>query len=105
MSERTEDEIFDESFQREEVKRDTYTERLELHKKLELLRRINCLGGNDIEKAFGRNNENIMNKYIRCREEHGSYGNFKFIFDLDEENAEKLFKRIGYVGVDLGDKK
>ena len=75
-----------------------------MNERLELLRRINCLGGNDIEKAFGRDNEYIMSKYIRCREELGSYGNFKFIFGLDEENAAKLFKSIGYLGVDLGDK-
>jgi len=78
----------------------------DINKRLELLRRINCLGIQDIEKAFkdDSNLNHLLNKYTACREDKGSYGNFKFIFDLDCDYASQLFKSIGYHGVKLGDK-
>jgi len=78
----------------------------DIHKRLELLRRINCLGIQDIEKAFkgDSNLDHILRKYEACREDKGSYGNFKFIFDLDTDYATRFFESIGYHGVDLGDK-
>jgi len=75
----------------------------DIHKRLELLRRINCLGDLDIRKAFP-DDDHILRKYEACREKHGTYGNFKFIFELDSDYASRFFKSIGYNGVDLGDK-
>jgi hypothetical protein len=72
--------------------------------KLELLRRIYCLGIQDIRNAFG-DHKHILDKYEACRKNcEGGYGNYKFIFDLDEDYAKMLFKSIGYNGVDLGEK-
>ena len=78
----------------------------DINKRLELLRRINCLGELDIRKAFkgDSNLDHVLSKYEKCREECGSYGNFKFIFDLDSDYGARLFQSIGYHGVDLGEK-
>ena len=77
---------------------------VDVNVRLELLRRIYCLGLQDIRNAFG-DDKHILDKYEACRKNcEGGYGNYKFIFDLDSDNAITLFKSIGYVGVDLREK-
>ncbi len=72
--------------------------------KLEVLRRIYCLGIGDIENIFG-SDEWLIKKYENCRESlSGGYGNFKFIFDLDLEHSERVFSYLGFRGIDLGEK-
>lgn len=78
----------------------------DINKRLEVLRRINCLGEEDIRKAFNGYSvrDHFISKYEFLRKEHGAYGNFKFIFDLDCDYAEILFKYLGFHGIDLGEK-
>jgi len=77
-----------------------------IHKRLELLRRINCLGQTDIEKAFEGDGmlPHLLHRYEKCRTEHGTHGNFEFIFRLDEDYARRLLDKIGYHNVKLGEK-
>jgi hypothetical protein len=67
------------------------------NEKLEIFRKLYCLGLSDIEKVFEGTGleEHLSSTYMRSRDKHGFYGNFHFLFQLDLENAEKLLKRIG----------
>ena len=79
----------------------------DINKRLELLRRIKCLGYDDIVKAFKgfHIEDHLITKYENCCKKNPSYGVFDFIFDLDSNCAERFFESIGYNAVDLGEKK
>ena len=70
---------------------------MDIHKALELFRRVACLGIGDIEKMLDGdyNSDHILKTYESMREKHGEYGNFKFLFYLDEEYASMFFAYIG----------
>ena len=67
---------------------------------LEFLRRINCLSYEDICKIFKDRSQNerehFKGKYLDSFENHdsSSYGNFRFIFQLDEYNSKVVFDYI-----------
>jgi len=67
------------------------------NQKLEIFRKLYCLGQSDIEKMFEGSGikGHMVSKYQDKRDKHGFYGNFAFLFDLDLENAQEVFKRIG----------
>ena len=68
---------------------------LSVHDKLELFRRVYCLGEQDIENIYGYN-DHLVCKYRSCRDDDGFYGNFTFLFELDENNAKYFFEYIGF---------
>jgi len=68
--------------------------------KLELFRRVSSLGIYDIETAF-KGDTHIQKKYEQYREEEGQYGNFKFLFSLDSDYAERFFDYLGLRDVTL----
>ena len=72
---------------------------MKTHDKLEIFRKLNGLGTTDIEKAFADQPsdlvEHLIRKYHGLRKDHGFYGNFKFLFQLDSENARLLLSYIG----------
>jgi len=80
---------------------------MSVNKKLELFRRVYCLSELDIKKAFegDSNLDHVLRKYESCREKEGAYGNFKFLFDLDTDYANRFFDYIGFNALDLGDKR
>ena len=69
------------------------------NEKLEVFRKLNGLGITQIEKAFESQDDDLRKHLIRkfetLREDHGQYGNFKFLFQLDLENAKLLLNSIG----------
>lgn len=71
---------------------------MNVNQKLEVLRKLTCLGMNDIEDLFGHDSfgKHLQNKYTECRENHLQYGNLAFLLQLDEENAQKVLDRIGF---------
>lgn len=71
---------------------------MNVNQKLEVLRKLTCLGMNDIEDLFGNDSfgQHLQNKYTECRENHRQYGNLAFLLQLDEENAQKVLDRIGF---------
>ena len=73
--------------------------------KLEVLRRINCLGYQDIETIYEGcpHYKHIMDKYEECCKKPDK--NFRFIFEIDEKLAEALFTYIGFDSVELSPKK
>ncbi len=70
------------------------------NEKLEIFRKLYCLGLSDIEKAFEGEGESMVNhlsgKYLDCRERYHFYGNFDFLFKLDLRNARLLLDYIGF---------
>jgi hypothetical protein len=70
---------------------------MDTNEKLEIFRKLYCLGLSDIEEVFEGTGleEHLANKYIASRDKHGFYGNFAFLFELDNDNAKLLLKRIG----------
>ena len=70
-----------------------------VNQKLEIFRKLYCLGLGDIETVFEGSGDNLKehlcSKYKRSRDDYGFYGNFHFLFQLDEENAAKLLERVG----------
>jgi len=79
---------------------------MDTNNKLEIFRRIYCLGGGDIAAAFKGNDiaDHLMAKYESHRDKDGFHGNFSFLMDLDLENSKILLDYIGWVGDDLGAK-
>lgn len=73
---------------------------MKTNQKLEIFRKIYCLGMRDIQNIFEE--ESIQqqayweNKYESCREGFGEYGNFHFLFQLDEDNAKKFLDYVGF---------
>lgn len=68
------------------------------NEKLEIFRKLYCLGLSDIEKVYEGDNhmkDHLCNKYKASRDQYGFYGNFHFLFQLDEHNAKLLLERIG----------
>lgn len=72
---------------------------MKTNEKLEVFRKLNGLGITQIEKAFASQpkelRDHLIGKYESLRRDHGQYGNFKFLFHLDLENAKLLFNHIG----------
>jgi len=68
--------------------------------KLELFRRVSSLGIYDIEKAFPEDTH-IHKKYEQYREDEGANGNFKFLFSLDSDYADKFFDYLGLRSLSL----
>jgi hypothetical protein len=67
------------------------------NKKLEIFRKIYCLGDLDIKKIFPDNYENYFKyKYEEYRSNYGAYGNFHLLFQLDEDNAKKFLDYVGF---------
>jgi predicted transcriptional regulator len=71
---------------------------LTINQKLEIFRKIYCLGDHDIKKIFGEKSyEDYWKfKYESSRETFDSYGNFHFLFQLDEDNAKKVLDYVGF---------
>lgn len=70
---------------------------MKINKKLEIFRKIYCLGDLDIRKIFSDNYEEYWKyKYEDCRKTYGAYGNFHFLFQLDNENAKKFLDYVGF---------
>ena len=76
------------------------------HNKLELFRRVSCLGYGDIEKMFEGDYQldYLLSKYESMMEKYGECGNFKFLFYLDEDYAEKFMNYIGLREITLESK-
>ena len=70
---------------------------MDTNEKLEIFRKLYCLGLSDIEEVFEGTGleEHLAGKYMACRDKEGFYGNFAFLFQLDNEMASLLLKRIG----------
>lgn len=68
------------------------------NEKLEIFRKLCGLGLKDIETVFEGSDikDHLCRKYKNARENHGFYGNFAFLFSLDNENASRLLSRIGF---------
>lgn len=68
------------------------------NEKLEIFRKLYCLGLSDIEKVFEGSDikDHLCKKYKNARENHGFFGNFAFLFSLDNKNASRLLSRIGF---------
>jgi hypothetical protein len=63
-------------------------------RKLEFLKRVNCLGVSDIEKVWSSPGEaHMVDLYIQTRKEGKS--NFDFIFLIDEDYILDIFSYIG----------
>lgn len=81
------------------IKTDQQRKNMTTNEKLEVFRKINCLGIVDIEKAFADQPsdlvDHLIRKYEGFRKSNGAYGNFKFLFELDLENAKILFNSVG----------
>ena len=60
---------------------------------LENIKKIYNFGNDDIEEVF-KGNDHIINKWLKCKEKNPSFGNFEFIFLLDEYNLGKLFNYL-----------
>lgn len=70
---------------------------MKTNQKLEIFRKIYCLGDLDIKKIFPDNYENYWKyKYEDCRKTYGAYGNFHLLFQLDEDNAKKFLDYVGF---------
>ena len=72
----------------------------DIFQKIELFKRVSCLGWNDIAKAFN-NNKEILDKYEYYREKDGEYGNFTFLYYLDRGNAKMFFDYLGLRSIHL----
>lgn len=71
---------------------------MDTNQKLEIFRKLYCLGLKDIEQVYegqGSLKDHLCDKYMASRDKHGFYGNFDFLFQLDTHNAEKLLRRVG----------
>jgi hypothetical protein len=72
------------------------------NKFLELLRKIYSMSSYDVWEVFGRPSgengigpaDHMNRKYEAAREKHGGYGNFHFIFYLDNENFALMYKHL-----------
>jgi hypothetical protein len=73
---------------------------MKINQKLEIFRKIYCLGDLDIRKIFPDNYQEYWKyKYEDCRKTYGAYGNFHLLFQLDEDNARKFLDYVGFADV------
>lgn len=72
---------------------------LETNKKLEVFRKLYCLGWGQVKEALKLSENDVDHfeaKYIGKREEHGGYGNIAFLLELDLYYANLLLNYIGF---------
>jgi hypothetical protein len=76
---------------------------MNITQKLEIFRKIYCLGDRDIKKIFDseENYEEYWKfKYEDCRKTYGDYGNFHFLFQLDNDNATTFLNHVGFKDIE-----
>ena len=71
---------------------------MDINQKLEIFRKIYCLGEDDIKKIFGSAEyERYWKfKYEDARKTFKAYGNYHLLFQLDEDNATKFLSYVGF---------
>ena len=73
---------------------------MDVNNKLEVYRRVYCLGGGDIERIFKDDYrlEHYIGKYKHYRDKDGFFGNYSFLTYLDLDAANKMLNYVGFEG-------